>query len=136
MRVELGRLPLEVRAEAAWQLVVDGTHPLDALYAAVWPQGAVFVESQERVERFCRHGHAITRENTYVVPGTGWRRCLTCKRAQQRTRRRTDKRPCQFCGAPATPPYNKKPEFKGIVRCRACYVVGKSAPDVGDIVEV
>ena len=34
----------------------------------------------------CVHGHAFTRENTYLRP-EGGRRCRTCKRERERTRR-------------------------------------------------
>lgn len=38
----------------------------------------------------CKHGHAYTPENTYIRPGDGNRRCLTCQRtAKRRSRDRT-----------------------------------------------
>jgi hypothetical protein len=36
----------------------------------------------------CAHGHPFTPENTWVVPGTMYRHCKTCKRYAQRARAR------------------------------------------------
>ena len=35
----------------------------------------------------CKNGHALTGENVYVFPGTGWRACRTCRREWNRARR-------------------------------------------------
>jgi hypothetical protein len=35
----------------------------------------------------CLRGHAFSEENTYVVPGTGGRRCRTCVKAEKQIRR-------------------------------------------------
>lgn len=37
----------------------------------------------------CRHGHEFTEANTYIHPGTGYRTCITCRRASQRRRVRS-----------------------------------------------
>lgn len=125
--VELATVPVEVRAEAAWNLIVDGVDPYVALHHALWPNARVHVPTDDLVVRFCRNGHALTRENTYVVPSRGWRRCLDCKRETDLRSKRGTKQPCAYCGEPATPTYNKIGRSRTIVRCRNCYREGRGS---------
>jgi hypothetical protein len=44
--------------------------------------------ARERAKTHCPRGHAYTGVNTYVVPSTGYRKCLTCKRISDREAQR------------------------------------------------
>lgn len=126
-QMAMSDVPLEARLEGALSLIKTGSiDPLLALAAAVWPTRIASVQSTEVVRRFCKHGHAMTDDNTRIK-GDGYRRCLTCEREANRTRERnrrnrvTEKLPCTYCGAPATSPRDKGTGGLPIPRCRACF---------------
>lgn len=46
---------------------------------------------KRRLKEVCKHGHAMTPENTWVKPSTGIRECRACRRAWRRAYRQTPK---------------------------------------------
>lgn len=129
--IALADLPLETRTQAAWSAIRDGADPYDMLAAALWPN-ATLREVGEIVEGFCEKGHPWTRENTYINPRTGWRRCRACikisgstQRARLNRNRKNEKVPCVLCGQPATKPGKQGAKGSGIARCRACFLAGR-----------
>jgi hypothetical protein len=63
----------------------------------------------------CPAGHALTVENTYRAPRTGWRQCKACRREHQRAlraRRRAER--------PPKPPGEAKPPRRWVDRSYSC----------------
>ena len=46
------------------------------------------VRRQQERGNVCRNGHEMTPENTYAVPGTTWKTCVTCRKATSLRRRK------------------------------------------------
>lgn len=74
----------------------------------------------------CRRGHDLTPENTYVAPGTGKRKCLTCRRAWRRANENKTSRPAARLRThcPHGHPYDEentyvRPDGRGR-GCRTC----------------
>lgn len=124
MRMPVDNVPLEARAEAARALIATGEDPAVMLSCALWPDSAPVFVSQPTISvvEFCSNGHPWDEENTYIRPGTNWRKCRACERELKRTRTRNRKKsPCVFCGAPATPLGYRGSTGLPIVRCRSCF---------------
>lgn len=120
MIVAFESVPIEERAQAAWQMARDGDMlGPDALALAIFGSGSFRIEETPHNFGICGNGHILNDENAYVHPRSGRVKCRHCAREYKRHYRdRTgywqEPQKCSGCGGPRV-----KHSRTGM--CRKCY---------------
>lgn len=120
MIVEFGSIPLEDRAQAAYELIRRGEmRGDDALAGVVWGFGDHLIDPEKEILDSCANGHLLDSANRYVDPH-GRVKCRACAREYKRkNKHHRYLEECSQCGNPCT-----KSMVNGRAPlCRKCWYV-------------